>query len=134
VKGTVARRLAVDLDLEAVVGLHDESVEARRLDDARHGGVLEVLLLVLAGLGVLVSENEVNLVLLGQVNLNVESCPYLVGGTALVGTKHDDIGRSVGELLGVKCLVVLEKLHVRTTALQAICSCVSAQVVNEFRA
>jgi hypothetical protein len=65
VKGTVARRLAVDLDLEAVVGLHDQSVEARRLDDARHWGVLEVLLLVLAGLGVLVAKDEVNLVLLG---------------------------------------------------------------------
>jgi hypothetical protein len=67
VEGTVARGLAVDLDLEAVVGLHDKSVEARRLDDARHGRVLEVLLLVLASLGVLVSEDEVNLVSLDHV-------------------------------------------------------------------
>jgi hypothetical protein len=45
---------------------------------------------------------------------------YLVGGTALVGTKHNDVWGAVGELLGVEGLVVLEKLHVRTTALEAV--------------
>jgi hypothetical protein len=45
---------------------------------------------------------------------------YLVGSTALVGTKHDDVGRSVGELLSVESCVVLEELHVRTTALKAV--------------
>ena len=43
----------------------------------------------------------------------------LVGGAALVGTEHDDVGRGVGELLGVEGLVVLEELHVGTTALEA---------------
>ena len=62
-----------------------------------------MLLLVLASLGVLVAEDEVD----------------LVGGAALVGTEHDDVGRSVGELLGVEGLVVLEELHVGTTALEA---------------
>jgi hypothetical protein len=45
----------------------------------------------------------------------------LVGGTTLVGTEHDDVGRSIGELLTVKFLVLLEELHVSTTALKAIC-------------
>ena len=48
--------------------------------------------------------------------------PYLVGSTALVGTKHDDVRRSVGELLSVEGCIVLEELHVGTTALEAICS------------
>jgi hypothetical protein len=42
---------------------------------------------------------------------------YLVRGTALVGTKHDNIWRSVGEFFSVKLLVVLEKLHVGATTL-----------------
>jgi hypothetical protein len=134
VEGTVARGLAVDLDLEAVVRLHDKSVQARRLDDARHRGVLEVLLLVLASFGVLVSEDEVNLVLLDHVICQMWSNAYLVGGTALVGSKHDNVGRSVGELLSVKCLVVLKQLHVRTTALQAVCRYVSTPVITELRA
>ena len=45
---------------------------------------------------------------------------YLVGGTALVRTKHDHVGGSVGELLGVKLLVLLEKLEVGTTADQGV--------------
>jgi hypothetical protein len=68
--------LAVNLDLVGLVGLDDKSVKGRLLGDASHGGVLEVLLLVLASLGVLVAEDEVN----------------LVGGAALVGTKHDNVG------------------------------------------
>ena len=46
---------------------------------------------------------------------------YLVGGTALVGTKHNHIGSGVGELLGVELLVLLEKLQVGTTANQSVC-------------
>lgn len=53
--------VAVDEDLEGVVGLDDEGVEVGGLLDGRGGGKLEVLLLVLAGLGVLVAEDEVDL-------------------------------------------------------------------------
>ena len=60
-EGAVADGLAVDLNFEAVVGLHDQSVEGGSSNDAGHGRVLEVLLLILAGLGVLVAEDEVNL-------------------------------------------------------------------------
>lgn len=60
-EGAVADRLAVDLDLEGLVGLDNEGVEGRGLGDTGRRGVLEVLLLILAGLGVLVLENEVNL-------------------------------------------------------------------------
>lgn len=41
---------------------------------------------------------------------------YLVGGATFVGTKHNDIGRSVGELFGLELLVVLKKFHVCATA------------------
>jgi hypothetical protein len=68
-KGTIARRLAINLDLEAVVRLDNESVEGRGLDDASHGRVLEVLLLVLASLGVLVSEDEMDLVLVRKSHI-----------------------------------------------------------------
>ena len=44
----------------------------------------------------------------------------LVGGTTLVGTKHDNIGRGVGEFLAMELLVLLEELHISTTALEAI--------------
>ena len=45
---------------------------------------------------------------------------YLVGGTALVGTKHDHVGSSVGELLLVELLVLLKELQVGTTADQGV--------------
>ena len=45
---------------------------------------------------------------------------YLVGATALIGTKHDHIGRGVGEFLGVKLLVLLEKLQVGATTNKGI--------------
>ena len=60
-EGSVADGLSIDLDLEALVGLDNERVEGGGLDDASQGRVLEVLLLVLAGLGVLVAEDEVDL-------------------------------------------------------------------------
>jgi hypothetical protein len=59
-----------------------------------------VLLLVFASLGVLVAEDEVN----------------LVGSSTLVGTEHDDIGSAVRELLLVELLILLEELEVSTTA------------------
>jgi len=101
-EGTVLEGSAVNLELEALVGADDQGVEGGLLADTSHGRVLEVLLLVLASLGVLVAEDEVD----------------LVGGTALVGTEHDDVGGGVGELLGVKGAVVLEELHVGTTTLE----------------
>lgn len=50
---------------------------------------------------------------------------YLVGSTALVGTEHDNVGRAVGEFLSVKRLVILEELHVGSTALETICFAIS---------
>lgn len=46
---------------------------------------------------------------------------YLVGGTALVRSKHDDVRRGVGELLGVKGGIVLKELQVGTTAVKTVC-------------
>jgi hypothetical protein len=100
---TGLERSAIDLELEGLIGADDEGVEGGLLADAGHGGVLEVLLLVLASLGVLVAEDEVD----------------LVGGAALVGTEHDDVGRGVGELFGVEGAVILEELHVGTSTLKA---------------
>lgn len=60
----------VDEDLVGVVGVDVERVEARYLCELGVGGVLEVLLLELARLRVLVSEDEVD----------------LVGGSALEGS------------------------------------------------
>jgi hypothetical protein len=59
---------------------------------------------------------------------------YLVGRAALIGAEHDDVGGSVGELLSVESLVVLEQLHVSTTALQAVYKLVSiAQLLRRKR-
>jgi hypothetical protein len=79
-----------------------------------------VLLLVLAGLRVLVAEDEVDLESQLRSMQEVEMV-YLVGGTALIRSEHDDVGRGVGEFLGVKGRVVLEELQVRTTAIKTIC-------------
>lgn len=96
--------LTVLLNDKCVVWVDDEGVQLSSLDDAGRGGGIEVLLLILASLGVLVVEDEVN----------------LVGVAALVRTEHDDVGRSIGELLLVKSLVVTEELKVSTTALEAV--------------
>lgn len=45
---------------------------------------------------------------------------YLVGGTTFVRTKHDDIWGAVGELFGVKSLVVAQQLQVGTSTFQTI--------------
>lgn len=93
------------VDGVGVVGVDDEGVELRRLDNlgARRGP--QVLLLILASLGVLVVEDKVD----------------LVGVTALVGTEHDDVGGRVGELVLVEGLVIAEELHVGATALEPVC-------------
>ncbi len=77
----------------------------RGLHDASRGRSVQVLLLVLARLGVLVVEDEVD----------------LVGVAALVGAEHDDIRRGIGELLLVESLVLTEELQVSTTALETVC-------------
>jgi hypothetical protein len=66
--------------------MHDDRVQLRGLDDAGSGRSDEVLLLLLARLGVLVVEDEVD----------------LVGVAALVGSEHDDVRGRVGELLLVE--------------------------------
>jgi hypothetical protein len=63
-----------------------------------------VLLLILASLGVLVVDNEVD----------------LVGGTTLIGTEHDNIWGGIGEFFLVKSLVIPEKLQVSTTTLKTV--------------
>lgn len=55
-------------------------------------------------LGILVAKDEV----------------HLVGGTALVGPKHDGVGRIVLEVLGGKLGVCSEKLEIRTTAAKVV--------------
>lgn len=92
------------LDGEGVVGVDNESVELGGLGNVDRGSRVEVLLLVLARLGVLVVDNEVN--------------PVVVA--TLVGTEHDDVRGGVAELLLVKSLVVPQELHVCTTAVQSV--------------
>ncbi|KAI6761764.1 hypothetical protein HG531_002317 [Fusarium graminearum] len=87
--------LVVLLNGIGVVGVDDQSVKLCGLSDLGRRGRLQVLLLILAGLGVLMVENEVN----------------LVGVATLVRTEHDHVGGCVGELLLVKSLVVAKELH-----------------------
>jgi hypothetical protein len=76
-----------------------------------------VLLLILAGLWVLVAEDEVD----------------LVGGTALVGAKHDNVGGCVGEFVLVELLVLLEELEIGTTTLKAIWAMSVCIILNSMR-
>jgi hypothetical protein len=79
-----------------------------------------VLLLVLAGLGVLVLEDEVDLFSMSMCGKLSCFSTDLIGSATFIGAKHDDIGRSVGELFRVERLVFLEKFHVCTTAFKTI--------------
>ena len=79
-----------------------------------------MLLLILAGLGVLVLEDEVDLLRVSTCLLLDDCWTDLIGGATFVGPKHDHIGRSVGELFGVERLVVLEQLHVCATTFKAV--------------
>lgn len=79
-----------------------------------------MFLLVFTSLRVLVLENKVNLTHVNTSFAAKLTHAYLVGSTALVGAKHNHIWGGVGELLGVKLLVVLKKLHVRATTVQVI--------------
>ena len=61
-----------------------------------------MLLFILAGFRVLVPENEVYLQHTVKYKLqSATTGSYLIRGTALIGTKHDDIGRGVGKFLRV---------------------------------
>jgi hypothetical protein len=86
--------------------VNNESVELGGLDDTSGGRAAQVLLLILRSLGVLVVEDEVD----------------LVGVAALVRTEHDDVRGGVGELILVESLGVTEKLKISTTALEAVCT------------
>ena len=79
-----------------------------------------MFLLVFSGLRVLVLEDEVNLTELAKIARCLQDSSYLIGATALVGTKHDHIGRSVGKLLEVELLVFLKKLQVGATTNQGV--------------
>lgn len=103
-EATVADDVAAPLDGEGVVGLDNQGVELGGLLDGSLRGSREVLLLVLAGLGVLVVEDEV----------------HLVGGTALVGTEHNNVRGGIAELILVESLGVSEELQVGTTALESL--------------
>lgn len=63
-----------------------------------------MLLLIFTSLGVLVVEDEVD----------------LVGSAALVGAEHDDVRRGVAELILVESLSVSEELQVSTTTLKSL--------------
>lgn len=61
-----------------------------------------MLLFILASFRVLVPENEVYLQHAVKLKFEMNTTgSYLIRGTALVGTKHDDIGRGVGKFLRV---------------------------------
>lgn len=64
-EGAVLDSIAINQDLEGLVGLDDQGVQAGGLGGTSRGRSVEVLLLILAGLGVLVTEDEVNLGMLG---------------------------------------------------------------------
>jgi hypothetical protein len=106
VEAAIALLLTINADGVGLVGEDSELVESGGLGNAGHWWVVEVLLLIFTSLGVLVSENEMN----------------LVGSTALVGTEHDNVGRSIGELIPMELLILLEELEVGTTALEALYS------------
>ena len=89
--------------------MNDQGVELGSLDNSGGRGRLQVLLLIFASLGVLVVDDQVD----------------LVGGTTLVGTEHDNVGGDVGELILVESLVVTEELQVSTTTLETIYKTIS---------
>lgn len=79
-----------------------------------------MLLLVFASLGVLVTEDEVNLLQSARLYVNCTFRTYLVCGTTLIWAKHNDVWGCVRELLRLELLVVLKKLEVSSTTLKAI--------------
>ena len=84
--------------------MYDQCIELSRLNNWGRRWSLEVLLLVFTSLWIFVIDDEVD----------------LVGCATLVRTEHDHVRRGVGELVSMQLLVVLQQLHVCTTALKAI--------------
>ena len=81
--------------------MDDEGVEVgSALGDLGRRGALKVFLFIFSCLWVLVLEDKVDLDLsMSDSSQTRPSIAYLVRSTALVGAKHDDIWRSVGELV-----------------------------------
>lgn len=103
-ESAVLGRLAVNQNLEGLVWANNESVQVGELVDLGRWGCVHVLLLVLASLGVLVLEDEVN----------------LVGGATLVRTEHDHVWRGIGELVLGQSGVLAEELQISTTTLEVV--------------
>lgn len=79
-----------------------------------------MFLLVLAGLGILVLEDEMNL---GSRQHHVKRNfwqTHFVGGSAFVRAKHDHIGRSVGKLLCMQFLVFAQEFHVGASTFETV--------------
>jgi len=57
----MANVFTIDANLVGVVGMNNELVEGRSLGNTSRGRVLEVFLLVFPSLGILMTENEMNL-------------------------------------------------------------------------
>lgn len=109
-KGAVLEGFSVNADLEGLIWVDDESIQAGELGNLNRWRGLEVLLLIFAGLGVLVLEDEMNLEIeLGTMFQEVwfNGNKYLVGSSTSVGTKHNDVGGGIGEFLRMKLLVLL---------------------------
>lgn len=83
--------------------MNNERIEiGSSLGDLGWRSALEMFLFVFSSLWVFVLEDEVDLALSISNFLRDEpKVVYLVRGTALVGTKHDDIRRGVGKLFSV---------------------------------
>ena len=61
-----------------------------------------MLLFILASFRVLVPENKVYLQHTVKLSFRgIRQSSYLIRGTALIGAKHNDIGRGVGKFLRV---------------------------------
>lgn len=99
--------------------LYDKSVEVRVFSKRRSGRRVEVLLLVLAGDMVLVTEDEVHL-------SNMSTCPiqgevaYLVPRTRQVRTKHDYPRSGIRELFATRLEPISQKLEVAAAAVAAL--------------
>lgn len=108
--------LTIQLNDGSVVGVDDQGVELGGLDNTGRWGGCQMLLLIFASLWVLVVDDQVD----------------LVGGAALVWSKHNNVWGDVGELILVESLVVAEELQVSATTLETICKDVSKCLGREF--
>lgn len=116
--------LVINEDLEGLVGVDDEGIEHSALVNCWHGCWLEMLLLVLAGDGVLMAEDEVQLQM-DQIN-NFSLRSRRAGNTHFgtwageIRTKHDHPRCVVTEFLAARLEAVFEQLEVATTAITTL--------------